>query len=156
MLWFLAVPVGLVALYVLIGRPWLRRHAPGFFATIEPVEIALWKKSETILWARLKMLSGVLLTILTQAGTIDLTPLVPFVPETYRPLVTTAVNMLPMSVTFVGFVDEWLRRRTTKPLELVAVPDNAPLEVSQAVAKADAAKIVAVATVQEAKAEGAV
>lgn len=141
-----------LGIYAAWGREWLKSKpwAAGFFAAIEPLELALYKKSETILFARIKILSGLLLTLLTQLGTIDLTPLMPIIPDKHRGLVQILFNMLPMAVTLVGFMDERLRNTTTKPLELVALPDNKPLPpaVADAVAIAEQAKIEAVAEVK--------
>ena len=147
----------LVLWYALAGRAWLKQKpwTQGFFAAIEPIEIRLYKKSETILWARLKMLVGVALTVLTYLGTIDLTPLMPFVPEEHRATLQALFNLLPMIITLVGMADEKLRNTSTRPIELVALPDNVvalnPV-VAQAVAAADATKAEAVAVVAEAKA----
>jgi hypothetical protein len=155
----LAIIVALVVLYAVWGRAWLKTKPwmKGFFDVVEPIEVALWKKSETILFARLKMFSGLLLTLLTQLGTIDLTPLMPFVPDQYEGFVRVVFNMLPLVLTVLGAIDEKLRKDTTKPLELVAIADkDMPPEVAAAVAVADATKAEAVAIVQEAKAEGAV
>src|SRR6185503_4617498 len=96
--------------------------AQGFFALVEPVEIALFKKSETILVARLLSGLGIVLTFLTQISTIDLTPIMPFVPEKYAIYVQVAFNSLPLMITALGAIVERLRNQTTKPLELVAVP----------------------------------
>lgn len=153
----LAVITALLLWYALQGRDWLKAKpwAQGFFAWVEPVEILLFKKSETILFARLKMLTGILLTFLTQIGTIDLTPWMPFVPEKYQPAVNAAVNAAPLMLTLVGWADERLRKTTTKPIELVAVPDQVVAEnpqVANAVAAAEAVKFEAVATVKQAKA----
>jgi hypothetical protein len=141
--------------YAVAGRAWLKSKpwAQGFFAVIEPIEIRLYKKSETILWARLKMLVGVMLTALTLLGTIDLTPVMPFVPEAHRDMVQALFNLLPMVITLVGMADEKLRNSTSKPLELVAAPDHAVTpQVARAIAVADEAKLDAVAAVVEAKA----
>jgi hypothetical protein len=148
----LAVLAALILVYALVGREWLRSKpwAQGFFALVEPIEIALFKKSETILFARLKIVSGVILTIMTQVGTINLAPFIPFVPEKYQTWVNIAVNALPMLLSVVGMIDEWLRNRTTKPIELVAVPEVAPVEVKTAIAQAEVAKDAAVATVKAA------
>lgn len=151
----LAVLAALLLFYVLHGRAWLKGKPwmQGFFDVVEPIEVALWKKSETILFARVKMLTGLLLTLLTQLGTIDLTPLMPFVPDKYRSFVTVGFNSLPLLITMLGFVDEMLRRDTTKPLELVAIADkDMTPAVAEAIAVADAAKVEAVAEVKEAKA----
>lgn len=151
----LAIFVALLLWYALVGRAWLKRQAwaDGFFEIIEPVEIALFKKSETILFARLLSGLGAVLTFLSQVGEINLTPIIPFVPEKYQGVVTFAVNCLPLAISFLGAIVEWLRNRTTKPIELVSVPEStATPEVKAAIAQADAAKDVAIATVVEAKA----
>ena len=87
--------------YALSGRTWLKSKswAQGFFAWIEPIEIVLYKKSETILLARAKMFLGVLLSSLTFLGTIDLTPIMPFVPDQYEPYVRAAFNLIPLSIS---------------------------------------------------------
>jgi hypothetical protein len=153
----LAVITGLILWYALQGRDWLKTKlwAQGFFAFIEPVEIFLFRKSETILFARLKMLTGLLLMVLSQIGTIDLTPFMPFVPDQWEPYVRAVFNLLPLIITAVGWMDESLRKSTTKPIELVAVPDKVVAEtpkIAEAVAMADATKIEAVAVIEEAKA----
>jgi hypothetical protein len=153
----LAVITGLILWYALHGREWLKAKswAQGFFAFVEPIEIFLFKKSETILFARLKMLTGLLLMVLSQIGTIDLTPFMPFVPDQWEPYVRAVFNLLPLIITAVGWMDESLRKTTTKPLELVAVPDKVVAEtpkLAEAVAMADATKVEAVAAVAEAKA----
>lgn len=156
-LWVLVFVVAIITGYALFGRAWLKNQpwAQGFFAAIEPLEIWLWSKSETILWARLKMFVGILLTVLTQAGQIDLTPLMPFVPDEWEPMVKLAFNMLPLAITVVGMVDEKLRRETKTPLPIVALPDAVAAKIPEVV-KAEEAKVEAVAAVAEAKAEGAV
>ena len=153
----LAIITGLILWYALHGREWLKTKswAQGFFAWIEPIEIALFRKSETILFARLKMLTGLILTLLTQIGSIDLTPIMPFVPDGYEPIVRVAFNLMPLIITFVGWMDESLRKTTTKPIELVAVPDKVVAEtprLAEAVAMADATKVEAVAAIAETKA----
>lgn len=142
-----AVVSVLFAIYVVWGRPWMRKApwAAPFFAWIEPIEIALWWKSETIFKARAKMALGVLLTFLAQIGTLDLTPIMPFVPDQYESTLKALFNLLPMILTVGGWVDEKLRKDTTKPLEVVAIPDGAPIEVKIAAAQADDANKVAVA-----------
>lgn len=151
----LSVIIAIVLWYALQGREWLKTKswAEGFFAWVEPIEIALYKKSETILVARLKMFAGLVVTLLTQIGSIDLTPLMPFVPEKYEPFVRVAFNAMPMIITFLGLIDERLRNGTTKPLELVAVPDKVVAEVpaiAEAIAIADQAKVEAVAEIKQA------
>jgi hypothetical protein len=153
----LSVITVLLLWYALKGRAWLKSKpwASGFFAWVEPIEIVLFKKSETILFARLKILSGLVLTVLTQVGTIDLTPFMPFVPDKYQGYVNAAVNALPLVISVMGWADERLRNTTSKPIELVAVPDKVVAEspkLAEAVAMADATKAEAVAVVTEAKA----
>lgn len=155
----LALITTLLLWYALQGRDWLKSKpwpwAQSFFAWVEPIEIVLFKKSQTILFARLKMATGLLLTYLTQVGDIDLSPWMPFVPEKYQPYVNAAVNSIPLVLVLVGWADERLRKTTTKPIELVAVPDKVVAEnpvVADAVRIADAVKIEAVATVEAAKA----
>jgi hypothetical protein len=143
--------------YILWGREWLKSKswAAGFFSWIEPIEIALFKKSPTILFARLKMLTGLILMALTQLGTIDLTPIMPFVPEQYQGIVHVAFNLLPLVISVMGVMDEKLRNATTLPIEVVAVPDKVIAEntvVADAVASAVVAKEQAVAAVADAKA----
>ncbi len=151
----LAILSAILLWYAIVGREWLKSKpwAQGFFNLVEPVEIALFKKSETILFARMKIVTGLVLTFLTQVGEINLAPFIPFVPDKYQTWVNIGVNSIPMLLSLLGMIDEWLRNRTTKPIELVAVPEvAAPPEVKAALAQADAAKDVAVATVAEAKA----
>jgi hypothetical protein len=143
--------ISIVALYVIWGRKWLKAKtwpwSMRFFELVEPIEIVLWKKSETILWARFKVLVGLILTALTFLGQIDLTPIMPFVPDAWEPTVKAVFNLIPLSITIIGMIDEKLRNGTSKPLELVAVPDNPPMEVAIAVEQASSANKQAVATV---------
>lgn len=145
----------LILAYVMGGRAWLRSKPwmAGFFNWIEPWEVALYKKSETILWARLKIVTGLLLTVLTQIGTIDLTPLWPFIPDQYENWIRNGLNLTPLGISIVGWIDEWLRNRTTAPIEVVAMAerDKTP-EVKAAEVKLEDAKAEVVAAVQEAKA----
>ncbi len=150
----LSIVVVLLLWYALHGREWLKTKpwAQGFFNWIEPIEIALYKKSETILWARLRMVVGLLLTVMTTLGTIDLTPLMPFVPDQYETMVRALFNLLPLTLSLLGMIDERLRNHTTKPLEIVAAPENSMTpKVAEAIAAADNAKADAVAAVIEAK-----
>lgn len=156
----LALITALLLWYALQGRDWLKRQpwpwVQRFFAWVEPIEILLFRKSETLLFARLKMLTGFLLTYLTHAGDIDLSPWMPFVPEKYQPYVNFAVNSIPIALVLVGWADERLRKTTTKPIELVAVPDKvvaASPALQEAVAMADATKVEAVAVTAVAVAE---
>lgn len=145
----------LLLAYVLGGRAWLKSKPwmAGFFAWIEPVEIFLYKKSETILFARGLAVLGAVLSFLTFLGSIDITPLMPFIPDAWEPLVKAIYNLLPLTISVLGFIVEKLRNSTTAPLEIVAVAekDKTP-EVVQAVAAADAAKGDAVAAIKVAEA----
>lgn len=145
----------LIAAYVLYGRAWLKSKpwSAGFFALIEPVEIALYRKSETVLWARFKMLIGLLLTFLTQIGSIDITPLMPLVPDEWEGTFRTLFGLIPLVITMVGWADEKLRVGTTKPIELVELPDVLPPKLAAVVEAAEVSKDKAVAVVEVAAAE---
>jgi hypothetical protein len=121
-----AISVAVVLWYALGGLAWLKSkpRAQKFFAAVEPFEIAQYKKSETILLARLKMLLGATLAVLTSLGQIDLTPIMLFVPAERQDVVRALFNLLPLIITLVGLMDGRLRRRTTKPIELVAIRRN--------------------------------
>lgn len=144
----------LVLLWVVWGRTWLKSQSwtVGFFAAIEPIEIALWSKSETILWARFVPLLTALSGFLTWLGALDVTPFLQLIPEKYQPW----VSVLPFAaVALLGIVTEILRRSTTKPLEIVAVPDAAPPELVAVIAEAEVAKDNAVAEIKAEKQAGA-
>lgn len=150
--------VVLVSIYALWLRPWLlgQAWAKPFFDTVEPVERALFKKSETILFARLKMAVGVILAVLTSLGAIDITPLLPLIPDRYEAAIRVAINLLPLLITLVGLVDEKLRRDTTLPLAIVATPaDHVTPEVKAAIADVVEANTTAVETVKAVAAEKA-
>jgi hypothetical protein len=154
--WMVAAAIGVMLLvYALWVRDWLKNKpwAKGFFARIEPIEIALYKKSATILVARLKMLTGLLLTYLTLIGGLDLAPLMPLVPAQYQDAVHVAVNMLPLVLTLIGMADERLRNKTTSPVALVAATEEEKSrpDVAEVIAAADAAKTEAVAVLTQAK-----
>jgi hypothetical protein len=159
-MWKLAVAalVLLILIYILGGRAWLKTKpwAAGFFGFVEPLELALYRKSETILFARLKMLVGGLLFLLTQIGAVDVSPFMFLVPEAYQAYAHLIVQFLPLLISAVGAIDEWLRRDTTKPLAVVAIPDSAPAVVLQQVAKVEEQNVQAVAAIADAKASGAV
>lgn len=153
----LAVITGIILWFALQGRDWLKSKpwAEGFFAAIEPIEIFIYKKSETILVARSLQFLGAILTLLTWVGSIDITPIMPLVPDKYQPYVNAAMSFLPLVLNGLGAIVERLRNKTTKPIELVAVPDKVVAEtpkLAEAVAMADATKVEAVAAVVEAKA----
>jgi hypothetical protein len=148
-----------LAVYAVVLRPWLKTKgwAGRFFALVEPLEIALFKKSETVLVGRLiwvgSLLVGAYDGIAVFAQSLDLTPLttrlfdLAHIPADMRGLAVTA------ALALLGRLITWLRSRTTKPLEVVAVAskDVTPA-VAQAMVTADVAKDQAVAAVIEAKA----
>lgn len=146
--------------YALWGRAWLVKQpwAQGFFAWIEPIETALFKKSETILVGRLTWLGGLIVTaydtVAVFVTSLDLTPITTritaSIPPDLRPLAISSF------VFALGLVISWLRKRTSKPLEIVALPINSPPEVAIPAEQAVAANAQAVATIQAAKAAGAV
>jgi hypothetical protein len=149
----LALAALVAAVYALWLRPWLKGQAwaKPFFAWVEPLEIALFKNSETILFARLKVAVGLLLAALTYMSTFDITPILPLLPEAWRPHAQAVMAMLPLILSLVGMADERLRNTTTKPLELVALPLESkpiPPQVAIAVAEADIAKEAAVEVVK--------
>ena len=149
----IAIIIAVLLVYVLWGRDWLKKQslAQGFFAFVEPIELLLYKKSETILFARSLSALGAVLTVLTQLGSIDITPIMPLVPDQYEGAVRMAWNMLPLLITGLGVIVEKLRNSTTKPLELVAVPEaKLTPEAVEAIAVADMAKAEAITAVKAA------
>lgn len=153
----LALVVALLLLYALWGRDWLRSKswAQGFFARIEPVEIFLFRKSPTLLVARMLTGLGAVLTLLAQLGSIDITPLMPLVPDQYEGIVRVVWNLLPMVVSGLGMIVENLRKKTTLPIEIVAVPEKVIAEnttVAATVAAAVETNVVAIAAIDQAKA----
>ena len=145
------LPTLIILAYVLGGRSWLKSQpwAAGFFAKIEPIEITLWRKSETILWARFQQVLGVVLTLLTQLGQLDLSPLFPLLPDNMKWLPA----FLPLIISVAGRIEEWNRLNTTKPVELVEVPDKVPPGVAAALQEAEITKENAVIAVEVDKAE---
>ena len=130
MLWIIAIAiVAMIIWYAPAGRKWLKSKpwAQGFFAWIEPLELALYKKSETILVGRLLSVGAFVVTIYDGLATfvqgLDLTPVTTrifdalHIPPDMRNLSISAF------IGIVGLLISYLRKRTTKPLELVAVPD---------------------------------
>jgi hypothetical protein len=146
-----------VLVYALALRPWLKTKAwaQGFFTTIEPAEIALFKKSETVLVGRLVWLGGLIVTaydgFVAYFGSIDFEPL------TARPMdflhIPPDMRSFTLSAVFtaLGLMIVRLREMTTRPLEVVAAPESLPPAAAAAVARAEVTKDAAVAAVQEAK-----
>lgn len=137
-----------VALYVVWLRPWLRSQpwAEGFFQRIEPLEIMLYRKSESLLWSRFLVFLGAFVPFLQFVGAFDITPFMAFIPYEYQPYLMAAVAVC-------GFIGEQLRKDTTKPLEVVELPTHVPVEVAVAVQKAEDANATAVAVVAAEKEE---
>lgn len=156
----IAALVALSLWYALFGRKWLltRPWAEGFFRFVEPVELALFKKSETILVGRLLWLGGGLVTLYDTlavfASSLDLTPLTAhllyWIPEDMRGLAVSAF------IAAIGLLVNWLRMRTSKPMEIVSLPIDTPREIAAPAEQAVAASEQAVATIQAAQAEGKV
>lgn len=159
-MWFLIgvlTPIVAILVYAMVGRAWLKSKTwtVGFFSKIEPVEIALYRKSETLLVGRLLSIGGVLVTLYDTAAvsfaSLDLTPitsrLLSGVPEDMRGLVVSA------TFAAIGLLMSWLRKRVSQPIEITSVSDkNVTPKVAEALAMADATKTEAVAAVVEAKA----
>lgn len=157
----LFVIAGILLFYALVLRSWLKNQtwAQGFFARVDALELTLFKKSETVLVGRLLWLGSGLVTAYDAVGvffsSLDLTPLTTrifdwaHIPQDMRGLALSAF------VTGVGLVIVNLRKKTSKPLELVAVSDKdvaANPKVAEAIAMADATKAEAVNVVADAKA----
>jgi hypothetical protein len=154
----LVLIVALAFLYALVLRPWLKKQpwAEGFFTAIEPFEIALFKKSETILVGRLLWVGGLIVTFYDGLAvfihSLDMTPVTTrifdwlHIPSDMRSLSLSAF------VGIIGLIINRLRKTTTKPLELVSVPEaKVTPSAAQAMAKAEVAKDQAVAAVSEVK-----
>lgn len=157
----LCLIVAALFLYAIVVRPWLKTQpwAVNFFAWVEPLELALFKKSETILVGRLLWVGGLFVTfydgIAVFFQTLDLTPITTrildamHIPTDMRGLTVTAF------IAAMGRLITWLRDRTTQPIELVAVSDKQVAEnphIAEAIAMADSTKAEAVQVVASAKA----
>lgn len=148
----------LIAVYAIWGRPWLKKQpwAQGFFAAIEPLEIVLFKKSETILVGRLLWVGSSIVTFYDGLAffvrSLDLTPLTTRIFDWLQ--IPPDLRSLSLSafVGIIGLIINRLRKTTTKPLELVAVPAaKITPEVASTMAAAEEAKQEAVQAVAEAK-----
>jgi hypothetical protein len=142
--------------YALRGRAWLKERkfvwSERMFELIEPVEIALYKKSETMLVGRLLWVGSAIVTlhdtIAVIAPSMDFAPitsrLLAPVPEDMRGIVTSG------GVALIGLLIGWLRKRTSKPLPVVEAPESEATTIianekvertnAQAVAAVEAAK----------------
>lgn len=154
----LALFVALAFIYALVLRPWLKKQswAQGFFANVDTLESALFKKSETILVGRLLWIGGLFVTfydgLATFVHTLDLTPLTTRIfdwlqiPPDMRNLSATA------AIGIIGLLINRLRKSTTKPLDVVSLPQTQTTPAAaQAIARADVANQQAVQAVEEAK-----
>jgi hypothetical protein len=157
----LALVIAVLLWYAIKGREWLKTKpwAESFFAWIEPFEIALYRKSETILVGRLLWVGGLFVTfydsVAVFASSLDLTPVTTrifdwlSIPADMRGLTVSAF------LGILGLLMNRLRNRTSRPIELVAVSDKAAADnprVAEAIAMADVTKTEAVNVVADAKA----
>lgn len=157
----LCLIVAVLFLYAIVIRPWLKNQpwAVRFFAWIDPLELALFKKSEQVLAGRLLWLGGLIVGAYDAVGayfsSLDFTPLTTrvfdwlHIPQDMRGLTLSAF------VTALGLMIVNLRKKVTKPLELVAVSDKQVAEnphIAEAIAMADSTKAEAVQVVTDAKA----
>lgn len=108
--------------------PWARKQkwAAEYFWWLEPVAITTFQKSESVLYDRVKQLVGAVATlfgvVLPLVGAIDPTVFMPFltwVPEEYR---TILVAVPALALWLDGMVGVKLRKQSTLPLPVVALP----------------------------------
>jgi len=156
MLWIVALLIAFVAWYVIAGRTWLL--AKPWMAWLYKSRVGEWlerrffMKSESVLWGRFLQALGYGLAALASLGGIDLTPLALVMPEKWA----WTVHIMPLVISLAGHVQVQLRMETTKPIELVNLPDNLPGDVAQVVAKTEAANEKAIAVIDGAKQAGEV
>lgn len=153
LIWLAAFTVA-VALYATVIRPWLRERewAKPFFAAVEPFELWVYSKSEAILWARWQQFLGLVLTLVGVLGGFDFTVLIAVTPASWHKWLA----LTPLVLNVTGTVAELLRRDTSKPLAVVALPEAKPPELAAAVAKVEVANAEAKAVVQVEKEKGAI
>lgn len=153
-LWIIAGLSTLVALYVIGGRKWLKSRPWMVWLYQSPlvqwVELRAFKKSESILWGRFLQALGYGLSFVASFGGIDLTPLAAVLPDGW----SWVVPVTPLIIALAGHIQVQLRLETTKPIELVALPDAVPPDVAQAADTANAVNAQAVAVVTQAKRAG--
>lgn len=145
----LGVVIVLILNYVTWFREWLKNRpwpwSQRYFEWIEPIEIALYRKSETILWSRFLIFMGLLPTVLDQFQLLNVPGLIEFLPDDWE-------KWASLSFTVCGIVSELLRRGSTKPLEIVELLETGMSpKVAVAVAKAETAKVNAVVAIEKAK-----
>lgn len=148
------VAIALVTTAVIVWTTWVRPRlcdkpwAKPFFDWIEPLEILLWRKSEAIMMARWTQLTGALLAFLISIQQIDLTWMVPFLPDKLKWL----PSAMPLLISVLGWINERQRVNTTLPIQVVEQPKNAPAVVQEAVAAAKEMRTEAVETIKAAEA----
>jgi hypothetical protein len=151
-LWIIAALSVVVAAYVCGGRKALKRQ--WWMAWLykswlgEAAELHLFKKSESILWARWLQILGYGLTALVSMGQVDLSPLLLVLPEGWH----WVVHVAPLVISAAGHIQVHLRLDTTKPIELVALPNDVPAEVENVALAAEHMKEQAIAVVEASKA----
>lgn len=149
----LAVLTAFVAVFVIWVMPWLKKQpwVMQRFGWLEPVAIALFKKSEQVFFARWLQFIGWVQIAAGFLGEIDYSPIAPFLPEHLQAL----LPLIPFVCNALGHLIVALRKDTTLPLEVVAAP-AAVKAASPEVAKVEQAKVEAVVAVKEAEAQQAV
>ncbi len=155
----LALIGGFLLVYAMWLRTWLKTKtwAQGFFAWIEPFELTVFKKSETMLVSRLLELGSLIVgsydSIAIFATSYDMTPITTRLFDFLHVAPDLRGVFMAGLVFVLARIMAFLRKRTTKPLEVVAVAskDVTPA-VAQALVNAEASKDVAVAAVNDAKA----
>lgn len=124
------VILAVVAVLAIWLIPWIRKQkwAAEYFWWLEPVAITTFQKSEAVLYERVKQLIGAVATlfgvVLPMIGAIDPTVFMPFlswVPEEYR---TVLVAVPALALWLDGLVGVKLRKQSTLPLPVVALPMN--------------------------------
>jgi hypothetical protein len=150
--------IGLILFYALVLRKWLVKQpwAQEFFAWIEPFEIALYKKSETVLVGRLVWFGGLIVTgydgFLAYFSSLNFEPLTTRVMDFLHIPPDMRGFTLSAFVTAIGLAIVRLRKTTTKPLELVSAPEaKMTFGAKLAMQDAETAKDEAVRAVTEAK-----
>lgn len=157
LLWIVAGLSLAVAAYVCGGRKWLKSK-PWMRWLYDSrlgqwVELRLFRKSETILWARWLQTLGYGLTALVNLGEVDLSPLLLVLPERWH----WVVHVAPLVIALAGHIQVQLRLDTTKPIELVALPNEGlPADVRSVVIAAEMRNDQAVEVIKEAKSAGEV
>lgn len=141
-----AVLTALVMAYATVVRPWMRNTTWGcdVLKAIEPFERWVYLKSETLLVARWHQFVGVVLSVVGFLGGIDWSLVALLTPDWIDPYLPA----MPLILNVIGTVFEALRRDSTKPIEVVALPQDKPPEVAAAVEKLELAKKEAVAAAE--------